>query len=68
MVSFYAVASALIFDSLILFLLETLTDECRLEKLRIPLKSTEAQRLMNCFCFLSDSVYSAAFMNYLKLL
>lgn len=60
-------ASALIFDSLILFILETLTDECRLEKLRIPLKYTEAQRLMNCFGFL-DSVYSAAFMNYLKLL
>lgn len=64
MVSFYAAASALIFDSL-MFILETPTDE-RLEKLRIPLKYTEAQRL-NCFGFL-DSVYSAAFMNYLRLL
>lgn len=36
--SFYVVASTLIFDSLILFILETLTDECRLEKLRIPFK------------------------------
>lgn len=31
-VSFKAVASAMIFDSLILFILETLTDECSLEK------------------------------------